>query len=82
MFEDFDRIIGIDKFTLLHLNDSIVPLGSRKDEHACLGAGQIWWENFDSLILLLDICKQHGIPAVLETHSLDMLKLAQISDSR
>jgi len=82
MFEDFDRIIGIDKFTLLHLNDSVVPLGSRKDEHACLGAGQIWWENFDSLILLMDMCKQYGIPAVLETHSLDMLKLAQISDSK
>ena len=82
MFEDFDMIIGLDKFTLLHLNDSVVPFGSRKDEHACLGSGQIWWESFNSLILLMDICKKHGIPAVLETHPLDMLKLAQISDSR
>lgn len=81
MFDDFDRIIGLDKFTLLHLNDSVVPFGSRKDEHACLGAGQIWWESFDSLILLMDMCKKHEIPAVLETHSLDMLKLAQIADS-
>lgn len=81
MFDDFDRIIGLDKFTLLHLNDSVVPFGSRKDEHACLGAGQIWGESFDSLILLMDMCKKHEIPAVLETHSLDMLKLAQIADS-
>lgn len=81
MFADFDRILGIEKFTLLHLNDSFVCLGSRKDEHACLGTGQIWWKNFDSLVLLLDTCKKYGIPSVLETHSLDMLKLAQIAES-
>ena len=81
MFADFDRILGIEKFTLLHLNDSVVCLGSRKDEHACLGTGQIWWKSFDSLVLLLDTCKKYDIPSVLETHSLDMLKLAQIAES-
>lgn len=81
MFADFDRILGIEKFTLLHLNDSVVCLGSRKDEHACLGTGQIWWKSFDSLVLLLDTCKKYGIPSVLETHSLDMLKLSQIAES-
>jgi deoxyribonuclease IV len=81
MFKDFDRIIGLDKFTLLHLNDSVVPLGSRKDQHACLGTGHIWSESFDSLVLLLDTCKKYNIPTVLETDILDMLKLGQISDS-
>ena len=78
MFEEFDDIIGLDNFTLLHLNDSEVPLGSRKDRHACLGTGYIWGESFDSLILLLDTCKAHGIPAVLETHGTDMLTLSQL----
>jgi len=81
MFADFDRILGIENFTLLHLNDSVVCLGSRKDQHACLGTGQIWWKSFDSLVLLLDTCKKYGIPSVLETHCLDMLKLSQIAES-
>ena len=62
MFADFDRILGIEKFTLLHLNDSVVCLVSRKDEHAFIGTGQIWWKSFDSLVLLLDTCKKYGIP--------------------
>lgn len=81
MFEEFDKIIGIEKFILLHLNDSVVHLGSKKDEHACLGSGHIWAKSFDSLILLLDICKKYEIPAMLETHNLDMLVLGALSDT-
>ena len=81
MFDDFDRIIGIDKFTLLHLNDSKAPYGSKKDLHACLGTGHIWGKSFDSLILLLDTCKKYGIPAMLETEVSDMFVLGALSDS-
>jgi deoxyribonuclease-4 len=81
MFEEFDNIIGIEKFTLLHLNDSVVELGSKRDCHACIGTGHIWKNDFSSLILLLDRCKQYGIPILLETDALDMLTLASISDS-
>lgn len=80
MFEDFDRIIGLDKWTLLHLNDSEVPLGCKKDRHACLGTGYIWGQSFDSLHVLLDTCKEYGIPSVLETHELDMITLSQLSE--
>jgi len=76
MFDDFDRILGMDRFTLLHLNDSKVELGAKKDEHACLGNGYIWGGGFASLIHLLNKCKQYGIPAVLETHGLDMIILS------
>jgi deoxyribonuclease-4 len=78
MFEDFDSKLGISKFYLLHLNDSKVPLGSKKDVHACLGQGYIWNESFDSLIHLLNKCKEYQIPMVLETHSLDMITLYQL----
>lgn len=67
MFHDFDNILGIDKFTLLHLNDSIVPFGSKKDRHACLGDGTIWGESLVSLEYLLEKCKQNNVPIVLET---------------
>jgi len=81
MFDDFDRIIGLERFTLLHLNDSEVPLGSRKDRHASLGTGYIWTDSFDSLIHLLNKCQTHGIPAVLETNYDDMLTLSIISET-
>ena len=81
MFDEFDKIIGIKKFSLLHLNDSVVHLGSKKDEHACLGTGHIWTKGIESLVLLLDTCKKHGIPAMLETNGLDMLFLGGLSDS-
>lgn len=78
MFEDFDHYLGIENFYLLHLNDSEVPLGSKKDAHACLGDGHIWKEDFAPLIHLLNKCKEYQIPMVLETHGIDMLTLAQI----
>jgi deoxyribonuclease-4 len=81
MFDDFDRIIGLEKFNLLHLNDSVVPFGSKKDHHALLGTGYIWGNNFKSLVLLLDTCKKYNIPVMLETHGLDMLVLGALSDS-
>lgn len=76
MFDDFERILGMNRFTLLHLNDSKVKLGAQKDLHACLGTGEIWGKNFTSLIHLLNRCKSNGIPAVLETHAIDMVTLS------
>jgi deoxyribonuclease-4 len=81
MFEEFIETLGIEYFTLLHLNDSEVPLGTKKDRHACLGTGHIWSESFESLIHLLNLCKYHSIPMVLETHGSDMITLAQIQPS-
>ena len=80
MFYDFQSIIGINKFHLLHLNDSSVPFGSKKDRHACLGDGYIWSESFVSLIYLLNKCKENNIPMILESpDSLqDILTLSRI----
>lgn len=80
MFSDFDETIGLEYFTLLHLNDSETKLKGKVDRHACLGKGYIWEKDFDSLTYLLDRCKSLGIPAVLETHGLDMLTLAHLGN--
>jgi deoxyribonuclease-4 len=82
MFYDFDNIIGMEHFKLLHLNDSEVSLGEKKDRHACLGIGYIWSESFESLVYLLDKCKSLGIPMVLETDGSDMFTLSMLSDER
>lgn len=41
VLESFDRIVGLKKLRAVHLNDSLNPLGSHKDRHACIGAGKI-----------------------------------------
>jgi deoxyribonuclease-4 len=72
MFYDFDRKIGLDKFSLLHLNDSEVRIGEKKDRHGNIGTGFIWEENTDSLIYLLNKCEENHIPMILETTADDM----------
>ena len=72
MFRDFEEKIGLEKFTLLHLNDSKVPIGAKKDLHADLGTGHIWNKGFDSLVYLLNKCEKQGIPMILETCIGDM----------
>ena len=78
MFGDFKEELGMDNFKLLHLNDSRVKLGSKKDRHAPIGQGEIWGDDLSSLILLLNKCKEHSIPIVLETGGPCMLTLAQL----
>lgn len=78
LFYDFDKYIGLDKFKLLHLNDSEVNIGTKKDRHALIGTGYIWQHDLTPLIYLLDKCKQYKIPMILETNISDMLTLSQI----
>ena len=37
----FDDVIGRERLRMMHLNDSKVPLGSRKDRHELIGEGAI-----------------------------------------
>jgi deoxyribonuclease-4 len=78
MFDEFDREIGMEHFRLLHLNDSLVDIGSKKDRHAHLTKGKIWGESAKSLEYLLDTCKKHKIPAVLETGGPCMVTLSDL----
>lgn len=61
---EFDRIIGLDKLLVVHLNDSKNPRGAHKDRHENVGYGYIGFET---------ICKYahhpllKDVPKVLET---------------
>lgn len=46
----FDKLIGLGRLKAIHLNDSLNTLGSRKDRHACIGAGNIGLEALTSII--------------------------------
>jgi len=78
MFEDFESIIGIEKFKLLHLNDSKASFGSKKDLHQLIGQGQIWGKNIEPLRFLLHKCEENNIPILLETTPSDVYVIAKI----
>ena len=61
---EFDRIIGLDHLNDIHLNDSLIPLGSHKDRHARIGEGQI---GLDALVRVIRHPALEGKPFILET---------------
>ncbi|MFH1964511.1 MAG: deoxyribonuclease IV [Acidobacteriota bacterium] len=48
--ETFDSVIGFASLSLVHLNDSLKPLGSRVDRHEHIGLGYIGDDAFKNLI--------------------------------
>ncbi len=60
----FDKIIGLKRLKAVHLNDSLMPLGSHKDRHAKIGAGEIGAEALKRFVKHSAIC---SLPIVLET---------------
>lgn len=78
LFLEFEQEIGMENFKLLHLNDSSVGLGSKKDRHAHIAGGEIWSEDTSSLVYLLDQCDKYNIPIVLETGGPCMVTLASL----
>ena len=50
MLEQFDRIIGLDRLKVIHLNDTELALGSHRDVHARLGEGIIGEEGLRVLL--------------------------------
>ena len=60
----FEDALGIDCLGLLHLNDSKVPLASRKDRHELIGEGMIGAEAF---YRIMNDPRLAGVPKVLET---------------
>lgn len=78
MFLDFDNILGINKLSLIHLNDSKEKYGSKKDRHELLKQGCIWKENDTSLKYLIQNCKRRNIPCLLETEETDMITIVNL----
>ena len=49
-FDEFDKIIGLDKLHAFHLNDSKKDLGSKVDRHEHIGKGFLGLEPFSFLL--------------------------------
>src|SRR2546423_428621 len=65
-FEEFDRIVGIDRLKAIHANDSKREFGSRIDRHEDIGKGMIGDEAFR---MLVNDPRFMHIPMTLETES-------------
>lgn len=64
VLEKFDQVLGLDLLRAVHLNDSMMPFGSRKDRHAPIGEGEIGME---SLLNVLRHPRLRDLPFYLET---------------
>jgi len=64
VLEEFDRIIGLDRIGVVHINDSKNPRGAGKDRHTPLGTG---WIGFDTINNVVHHEKLAGRPFILET---------------
>lgn len=60
----FDKLIGLGRLKAVHLNDSLNTLGSRKDRHACIGAGNI---GLEALTAVINHPALKNLPFYLET---------------
>ena len=49
-FDEFDRLVGVDRIQAFHLNDSKKPCGSRVDRHEHIGRGCVGLEPFRMLL--------------------------------
>jgi deoxyribonuclease IV len=63
-FATFDRIVGLDRLALFHLNDSKRPCGSRVDRHEHIGQGCLGTATFERV---LNDPRFAHLPMVIET---------------
>lgn len=61
---EFDKILGLDKIAVIHLNDSKNPLGAKKDRHENIGFGNL---GFEALHRIATLPEFEEIPKILET---------------
>ncbi len=64
VLEEFDRILGLHRLKMIHLNDSMLPFNCKNDRHARIGEGTIGSE---ALVRLVNHPKLKHLSFILET---------------
>ena len=64
VIDEFDRTIGLDKLKVIHFNDTLKELGSKKDRHEKIGEGVLGIETFKKFV---NDERLKDIPIILET---------------
>jgi deoxyribonuclease-4 len=62
--DEFDAKVGIDRLSCLHVNDSKIPLGGNRDQHAHLGKGELGERGIATFV---SEPRFDDLPALIET---------------
>ena len=62
---EFDKIVGKDRISVIHVNDSKNERGAMKDRHENIGFGHIGFEPLNLILSIIQNSK--AIPKILET---------------
>jgi len=62
--DEFERLVGFEYLSGMHINDSKPKLGSRVDRHHSLGEGEI---GLDAFRFIMNDKRMNDIPLILET---------------
>jgi deoxyribonuclease IV len=62
--DEFDAKLGLERLGALHVNDSMMPMGSNRDRHANIGEGQIGRAGIRTF---LSEPRFESLPALIET---------------
>ena len=50
VIEEFDKVVGLKYLHAMHLNDSMNPMGAKKDRHAKIGEGHLGVATFEKIV--------------------------------
>lgn len=78
--DQFDRLIGLDRLVVMHLNDSKADIGSHIDRHENIGDGYIGLEGFRNIVnhpKLTHVCGVMEVPG-LEGNGPDAANLERL----
>lgn len=64
VLETFDRVVGLNRLRAIHLNDSMNPLGARKDRHERIGHGHL---GLEAITRIINHPALRHLPFLLET---------------
>jgi len=64
VLKEFDEVIGLDKISVLHINDSKNDVGASKDRHENIGFGYL---GFDAINYIVHHELLKNVPKILET---------------
>lgn len=93
VLNEFDKIIGVDRIKVVHVNDSKNERGAHKDRHENIGFGHI---GFTALHKVIHHPQLEELPKILETpfvgedkkdkkapykHEIDMIKSGEFNDN-
>jgi len=71
MFEHLNRYVGMDRLKVVHLNDTLMDLGSHRDRHHHVGQGNVGIEGFRAVVNHPGV---ECLPGIIETPGHDVAR--------